>query len=82
MKTLPDPAARPADLARATIKGRRVPLVVREERGVINRSVYFLATIDPTPGGPDSDQSDAAWNGRLVYRFGGGAARATARARP
>ena len=57
---------------RATIKGRRVPLIVREERGVINRSVYFLATIDPTPGGPDSDQSDAAWNGRLVYRFGGG----------
>ena len=49
-----------------------MPLIVREERGVINRSVYFLATIDPTPGGPDSDQSDAAWNGRLVYRFGGG----------
>ena len=72
VKDLPDPAARPPDLARSTIKGRNVPLVVREERGVINRSVYFLATIDPTPGGPDSDQSDAAWNGRLVYRFGGG----------
>jgi hypothetical protein len=72
VKDLTDPTARPADLAKATIKGRNVPLVVREERGVINRSVYFLATIDPTPGGADSDQSDAAWNGRLVYRFGGG----------
>ncbi len=72
VKDLTDPAARPPDLARGAIKGRRVPLVIREERGVINRSVYFLATIDPTPGGPDSDQSDAAWNGRLVYRFGGG----------
>lgn len=72
MKDLPEPSARPADLARSTIKGRDVPLVVREERGVINRSVYFLATVDPTPGAADIDQSDAAWNGRLVYRFGGG----------
>jgi len=72
VKDLADPASRPPDLARATIEGRAVPLIVREERGVINRSVYFIATIDPTPGGVDSDQSDAAWNRRLVYRFGGG----------
>ena len=49
-----------------------MPLIVREERGVINRSVYFIATIDPTPGGVDIDHRDAAWNGRLIYRFGGG----------
>ena len=72
MKDLPDPAARPADLATSTINGRAVPLIVREERGVINRSVYFIATIDPTPGGVDIDHRDAAWNGRLIYRFGGG----------
>ncbi len=72
VKDLPDTSARPKDLATGTIKGDKVPLFVREERGVINRSVYFLATIDPTPGGADDDQSAAAWNGRLVYRFGGG----------
>ncbi|MCU1455593.1 MAG: hypothetical protein JWN46_3739, partial [Acidimicrobiales bacterium] len=72
VKDLPDPTARPADLARARIRGRDLPLIVREEKGVINRSVYVIASIDPTPGGADSDQSDAGWNGRLVYRFGGG----------
>ncbi|MCU1351521.1 MAG: hypothetical protein JWM05_730 [Acidimicrobiales bacterium] len=72
VKPLPDPAARPPDLATARIGSRTLPLIVREETGVINRSVYSIATIDPTPGGADSHQSDAGWNGRLVYRFGGG----------
>lgn len=73
VKDLPDPAARPADLATADLDGRgEVPLIVRYEVGVVNRSVYEVASLDPSPGGADSDQSDAVWNGRLLYRFGSG----------
>lgn len=77
IKDLPDPGrgALPADVAVAPgpIAGRKdVPLVVRYEVGVLNRSVYEIATLDPSPGGADSDQSDADWNQRLVYRFGDG----------
>ena len=64
---LPDPAARPADLATAVIEGARVPLIVRRERGVLNRGVYTATVVDPTPG-----QAGLAWNDRLVLRFGGG----------
>src|SRR5690606_11453408 len=34
--------------------------VVKRERGTINRAVYWI------------DIPDEGWNGRLVYRFGGG----------
>lgn len=68
---LADPAARPADLATTTVKGRTVPYVVRLERGTIDRAVYELAALydgkDPNPTRPDS-----AWNSKLVYTFGGG----------
>ncbi len=73
IKELPDPKARPADLATATVAGRKnVGLTIRYEQGVVNRSVYEIATVDPSPGGADSDQSDVAWNRRLIYRFGDG----------
>ena len=73
LKDLPDPKARPADVATATIDGKAgVALIVRDETGVLNRSVYEIASIDPSPGGADSDQTDAAWNGRLIYRYGDG----------
>lgn len=73
LKDLADPAAVPADVARADVgPGTDVPLVIRHEVGVVNRSVYEIASIDPSPGGSDSDQSDAAWNGRLLYRYGDG----------
>ncbi len=73
VKDLADPAVLPADVARAEVAGEAdVPLVIRHEVGVVNRSVYEIATIDPSPGGSDSDQSDAAWNRRLVYRYGDG----------
>ncbi|MEO6988238.1 MAG: DUF6351 family protein [Aquihabitans sp.] len=63
----------PADVATASVAGKsHVPLVIRHEVGVVNRSIYEIATIDPSPGGDDSDQSDAAWNQRLLYRFGDG----------
>jgi hypothetical protein len=68
---LADPAARPADLATASVAGRAVPYVVRVETGVIDRAVYQLAALhggaDPSPVAPE-----AGWNGRLVYHFGGG----------
>jgi hypothetical protein len=62
-------SARPADLATATIGGREVPLVLRVERGVVNRSVYELTVPDP---GPSGTTGAGAWNGKLLYRFGGG----------
>jgi hypothetical protein len=64
---LPDPSARPADLATAVIEGERVPLIVRRERGVLNRGVYTTTVVDPTPGqapppvaGPDDDATAPA----------------------
>jgi hypothetical protein len=60
---------RPADLAHARIGGRDVPLVLRVERGVIDRSVYELTVPDPGPG---ATVGAGAWNGKLLYRFGGG----------
>ncbi|MEO6627344.1 MAG: DUF6351 family protein, partial [Aquihabitans sp.] len=75
IKDLPAPSARPADLATGAIttpSGKStVPLIVRYEQGVVNRSLYEIASIDPTPGN-DADQEDAAWNHKLIYRYGGG----------
>jgi hypothetical protein len=72
-------SAPPADLAVSAVDGNEVPLVVRIERGVINRGVYRIAVLDPAalePGATAATLSgewdDSAWNGRLVYRFGGG----------
>ena len=68
-------AAHPADLAFTTTnRGRRAPYIVRVETGTINRAIYQTAVLHdpagepaPTPWAPP-----AAWNGRLVYKFGGG----------
>jgi hypothetical protein len=60
----------PADIATATIDGNRVPLYVRYEKGVINRSVYEVASVDATPG--DEDPTGPGWNHKLMYRYGGG----------
>ena len=67
---LADPRRAPADLATATIDGKDVPLYVRRERGVINRAVYEVSSIDATPG--DDDPTGPGWNRRLLYRYGGG----------
>jgi len=67
---LADRTKPPADLARADVDGTEVPLYVRRERGVINRSVYEVSSIDTSPG--DTDPAGPGWNGALVYRFGGG----------
>jgi hypothetical protein len=82
---LPDPGGVPADAATATVAGRTVPFVVREEKGVIGRSIYTVAVLDPSPApaGAPAPTADGApvgappwrpdgWNGRLVHRYGGG----------
>lgn len=66
---LPAGDALPADLATATIAGREVPLFVRVERGVINRSPYELTTVAPAPD--DAQVGDAGWNQRLLLRASG-----------
>lgn len=69
-----DPQVPPGDLAMTTtLDGVTVPYVVRLETGVINRAIYQTAVLDdPTRPGPSIVQRDGAWNGRLVYNFGGG----------
>jgi len=61
----------PADLAEATVDGRKVPYIVRLEQGTIDRGVYQIAALydghDPSPY-----TRDTSWNGRLIYTFGGG----------
>lgn len=56
-----DPAARPVDLAMATVNGKKVPFVVQVETGVVNRAIYQTSRL-----------VGAGWNGGLVFQFGGG----------
>jgi hypothetical protein len=70
VKPLDDPARLPGDVATTEIDGREVPLVVRTESGTIDRGVYWIHVLDPDPAAVAWDPS--AWNGTLVYRFGGG----------
>ncbi|MGH8977851.1 MAG: DUF6351 family protein [Acidimicrobiia bacterium] len=68
---LADPAVTPADVATTTMGGATVPFVIRTERGVIDRGIFTIWTLDPTRG-TAGRWDDSAWNGRLVFRFGGG----------
>jgi hypothetical protein len=62
----------PADLARTKIGGREVPYIVRLETGTINRAVYQFAYLhDPAAAPRQGFAAPPAWNGRLVYTFGG-----------
>jgi hypothetical protein len=70
VKPLPDPSARPADLAHLTVNGATVPFIIRAEEGVIDRGVYWIWVLDPNAG--TGAWKPTGWNGRLVYRFGGG----------
>ena len=74
-KALPNPAERPADLARTTTsEGRSVNYIVRVETGTINRAIYQTAVLhDPAADPPITPWSrPAGWNGKLIYTFGGG----------
>ena len=71
---LPNAGARPADLASVqTIEGVEAPYIVRIETGTINRAIYQTAILhDPAGTAPSPLSSPEAWNGRLVYTYGGG----------
>jgi hypothetical protein len=65
---------RPDDVSfTTTIDGRRVPFIVRVETGTANRSIYEIAMLhEPGEATPSAWQRSPGWNGRLIYRFGGG----------
>ena len=68
------PGRGPADLAEVTTtEGKKVPYIVRWERGTINRAIYEIAFLhEPGTPLPDPWTATPGWNGRLVYSFGGG----------
>ncbi|MDZ4759820.1 MAG: DUF6351 family protein [Alphaproteobacteria bacterium] len=71
-KPLDAGAPRPADLAMTTtIEGKTLPYIVRVESGVLNRSIYRVATLDDPAS--DAFGVDEGWNKRLAVTFGGGA---------
>lgn len=74
LKALPDLTTLPEDVARLTVNGKTVPYVVRVETGTVNRSIYQTAMLhDPTTH-PELNPwtRSPAWNGKLIYTFGGG----------
>jgi hypothetical protein len=72
-RDLPDPRKVPPGVTTTTVDGHAVPYIVRDESGVIDRSIYRLVVLDPHPGeGSPAAWTPEGWNGRLVHRFGGG----------
>jgi hypothetical protein len=70
-------AARPADIGTTkTTEGKEVALIVRQEKGVINRSAYLINILHDPAAGPlptaFANAPASGWNGKLVYSFGGG----------
>jgi hypothetical protein len=70
-------AAPPTDVGTSkTTDGKEVPLIVRQEKGVINRSAYVINMLhDPAAGPlptPAASSPASGWNGKLIYSFGGG----------
>src|SRR5262249_16927727 len=71
-------AQRPGDIDIVkTTEGKDVPLIVRQEKGVINRSAYLINILhDPAAGPlltPTSSSPASGWNGKLIYSFAPGA---------
>ena len=75
-KPLDPSGPRPADIAMTTTtEGKTVPYIVRREMGTINRAIYAIAFLhEPGTPLPSPWTTTSAWNGRLVYTFGGGVA--------
>ncbi len=71
---LPDPSARPADLAVAEVNGHPVPYIVRVETGTIDRAVYQTAPVRwrhrPRTGRSVSERQTGLYvRGRLQRRL-------------
>jgi hypothetical protein len=75
-KPLDPNGPRPTDVAMTTTtEGKTVPYIVRREMGTINRAIYSIAFLhEPGTPLPSPWTTGSAWNGRLVYTFGGGVA--------
>lgn len=70
---LPDPSQVPDDAEMVDVDGESVPFILRDETGVINRSVYRITIFEPQPDPAEPTNVDtSAWNERLLYQFGGG----------
>jgi hypothetical protein len=71
-----DPAAPPPSSSIAmttTMDGKTVPMILRWERGVINRFLYSIMML--SPGSQDVAAPDfSAWNGKALWSFSGGVA--------
>ncbi len=75
LQLLDDPSSVPADAVAVNIDGQDRPAVLRMESGVIDRGVYTITTLangSSADAGTGQDWDSDFWNGRLVYRFGGG----------
>jgi hypothetical protein len=67
--------ARPADIGTTKVDGKDVPVIVRQERGVINRAAYIINVLHDPAAGPAPtplSRGGSAWNGKLVYGYGPG----------
>jgi len=70
-----DPQNPPRDVASATTtEGKTVPFIVRVERGTMDRGIYEIAVLMNPDEQPQPWSPPAAWNGKVVITFGGGAA--------
>ena len=69
---LVDPQQIPADVKSIDVGARSVPFMIRTESGTINRAVYWISVLDPTPSSNGWEGVSDGWNENLVYRFGGG----------
>lgn len=69
---LADRARIPDDAATVMVGGTEVPFVVRTETGTINRGVYWISGVDPSPSEDAWQAGPDRWNGDVVHRFGGG----------
>lgn len=70
-----DRAHPPGDVARTTTdEGASVPFIVRQEIGTMNRAIYAFAVLWNPAREWTPSQPSPAWNGKLVFGFGGGAA--------
>jgi hypothetical protein len=75
-KTFNPQGDRPADIADIAVGANRVPIIVRTERGVINRAAYAISMLHDPAAGPaptwENPTVNKGWNGKLIYVFGGG----------
>src|SRR5262249_54350973 len=62
-------AKRPGDILTVKIDGKDVAMIVRQEKGVINRSGYIINILHDPAAGPLPtylSKGGSAWNGKLI----------------